>query len=1292
MPNRLANRGWLLAAVILTLLKFWHTEAQTIFAIGPAFHDDRLFADLAAHLINGDWLGPYNQFTLAKGPMFPLFIAAVFWVGLPLMLAQQLLYAAACATVTRALTPWLRPGAAQFALYSVLLWNPMSYDAGNLSRLMRQNLGTPLALFTVAGLIVLFHRRRESARRRILPAVLTGLALGIFWLTREEGVWFLPAVGLLLLALPASFGRNFIAHWRPTALTLAVFIGSALLPLLAVSSLNLRHYGWFGTVEFHATEFKDAYGALTRIRVGPELPQVPVTRQMREAAYAVSPAFARLQPHLEGPVGDHWSEKDLFPAAERQLRGGWFVWALRDAVHAAGLDPDAGAAMRYYRQVADEINAACAAGAVPALPPRSGFAPPLNRGLVQPLVNHAYTYIGFFLSFDGFTPYSPDSIGDYAELKPFRNVVGTRLSHAPRSLEPVSPEQQQLEAAKLARLDRIGTIFSRIITWLGPLLLLVGAVRALESAADRRLSFPLGLAGALLAACAAYLAINILVQVTSFYNMSPAALASAYPLYLLALAAIVIDARHGWRKPAVAPVPVAPAATPAPALSVAPQPYRWLWLWLWLAPIGMAVVVFAARLAEIRLFGSDVPYNDQWYIEASQILAPWLNGTLQLRDFFIPHFEHVPVWTRLLAWLQVVLTGRWDPLVQMTVNATLHATFIWLVARWAYRSLPPLSAHLTAAVLVLGGALPHAWENIAWGFQSQFPLALIFLFLHVHGACTHAPGTKGWWLAQSAALAALFTLASMWLAPLAVVASWWWTGPRRWRTHAVPLVIAALGVGTLILIRVHLAQDGAFAQIIRSPLGFLHASFHLLGWPSLLPGAVAIIQLPWVIHALRLRHQPATAPVDRIILVLGLVNCTQALALAFARTGDTNDFVSRYGDLFFLGVLSGALALPRLIPAAGRMRPVFFALSVLWTGLVTTGLVHNSTQGHAHFFHLHAAQNADFRRAAVQAYLASGNRELLDSSTARWTLCQEPDLVCRLLDQPSFRALLPASVNPLAPADAAGTFVRGLLARWSWLLAAGTVLFAVGAVLITRRPAVAPLVSLPVPAEPWRFRLAAAATLSALALMLAWSDPFSFNRERRWQRLLGGADAVKNLTFAFAGPSPFGPERLQGAAPIRPEVLRNQFFGTAPEGPGYTGTVISSPFRISTPWLIVPYAGYPVGHGNGLRLRLLDRQGGDTAEELGCPGPNLDGISYWVVDVRNQQDRQARLVLYDGRTDTEAWVAAAPPIATGDASLAETLAAGLKNEAHASTHVTLGLIAFVACLCAVFSWPTRRRR
>ena len=190
--------GWLWAAILVTVLKLWLTNSQTVFAIGPAFHDDQLFVKLAAHIINGEWLGPYDQFTLAKGPLFPLFIAATFWIGLPLIFAQQLFYAGACTVLTVAMRPWLRNSALQCGFYLLLLLNPISYDAANLTRLMRQNLYTPLALLTIAGLIMLFSRRRETVRRMFFPAILAGLSFGGFWLTREESVWLLPAVGATL--------------------------------------------------------------------------------------------------------------------------------------------------------------------------------------------------------------------------------------------------------------------------------------------------------------------------------------------------------------------------------------------------------------------------------------------------------------------------------------------------------------------------------------------------------------------------------------------------------------------------------------------------------------------------------------------------------------------------------------------------------------------------------------------------------------------------------------------------------------------------------------------------------------------------------------------------------------------------------------------------------------------------------------------------------------------------------------------------------------------------------------
>ncbi len=199
---------------------------------------------------------------------------------------------------------------------------------------------------------------------------------------------FLPAVGLALAAPALSLRRELSAHGRALAVAAGCFVAAALLPLLTVSTLNLRHYGWFGTVEFRAPEFGAAYGALTRIKVGPELDQVPVTRQMREAAYEISRPSPSCGHSSKVPWVNIGSSRTSFPVAERQIRGGWFVWAIRDAVREAGLAPDAGAAMRYYQAVADEVNAACEAGRVPARPRRSGFLPPLSAAYAGAAVRH----------------------------------------------------------------------------------------------------------------------------------------------------------------------------------------------------------------------------------------------------------------------------------------------------------------------------------------------------------------------------------------------------------------------------------------------------------------------------------------------------------------------------------------------------------------------------------------------------------------------------------------------------------------------------------------------------------------------------------------------------------------------------------------------------------------------------------------------------------------------------------------------------------------------------------------
>jgi len=446
--------------VLLIALKLWLITGQAVKAVTYAAYDELLFLKIAQNLINGEWLGPYDLLTLIKGPFFPAFIAGSFALGIPLLLAQQLVYIAACLIFTLAVLPLLmslrgtkqsrtrearnrnviaRNEAIRLStvpLFTLLLFNPVSYEISS-QLVIRDFLYTSLTLLSLAGALGLALRWREPACKTWPWALVMGLSLAAFWLTREEGVWLLPALAFILVYVliqlwfrPPSSPRTRRSQriWGEQA---ALWIGGLAIPLaltLLVSSLNWANYGLFAKSELDSPVFKSAYGALTRVKAGEPIPLIPVTRKMRKNIYDVSPAFAELRPYLEGEVGAGWAAGGGKTRQNRdEIQGGGFVWAFRDAVSHAGYYAAGKFPAEYYQRVAAEINHACDQHWLDCYPLSASMTPPWQMDYLKPLAKNLYAAFLFVARHEQLQFECAQSSGVEAESWIFRDLTHAEL-------------------------------------------------------------------------------------------------------------------------------------------------------------------------------------------------------------------------------------------------------------------------------------------------------------------------------------------------------------------------------------------------------------------------------------------------------------------------------------------------------------------------------------------------------------------------------------------------------------------------------------------------------------------------------------------------------------------------------------------------------------------------------------------------------------------------------------------------------------------------------------------------
>jgi hypothetical protein len=506
---------------LLVLAKLWVVGGQRLTAYGSLTIDDQWFVERASWISAGKWFGPFDAHTLIKQPGYPLFVAAMHAVRMPLLLAHQLLYVFAIGIMMVALRPLIRTRSRRLLAFALLLFNPMTMNSPISARVDRSGVYPALTILLLACLVGLVSTCDRPRRETVAWAVGSTLSIGALWSVREEWLLLLPALvcGLLLAIVRLSrtsipVGQRIAASVGVVCIPLTIVIGT-----LWVEHVNDAHYG-LAITNVEQTSMSAGLGPMFRVDPATTFDQFPVTAETRELLYSVSPTFAALRGEIEAGGSDRFATKR--PDGVRDLGGQVFQWVVLDAIGATRGATTARDLDETFRSIGREIDAACDDGRLECGPPHSGIAPAWKWSNLPGLMSRTMTGFRKTIDLSAFTALSPDGDGTAADRALFHRMTN----------EPLAPGPSTFFVRQ--RVHLIGAF-----RWLYRLLTVaaigIAVYRAYAAVRDRRM--PGWTMATLLSVGSLLVLVRVVglayLDLTAFPAFAPTYLASAYAVLLV---------------------------------------------------------------------------------------------------------------------------------------------------------------------------------------------------------------------------------------------------------------------------------------------------------------------------------------------------------------------------------------------------------------------------------------------------------------------------------------------------------------------------------------------------------------------------------------------------------------------------------------------------------------------------------------------------------------------------------------------------------------------------------------
>ena len=466
--------------------------------------------------------------------------------------------------------------------------------------------------------------------------------------------------------------------------------------------------------------------------------------------------------------------------------------------------------------------------------------------------------------------------------------------------------------------------------------------------------------------------------------------------------------------------------------------------------VSLFLIVVGARAVVINYAGNVTPFADEWDGAAANLLKPYLQGALTIRDLFRAHNEHVILFTRLLTLAVFNLSGYWDVVLEMIANAILDAATVVAICYALSRPLRDAWALAAMIFCVLVNALPLSFDNILFGFNTHFYLLLALSFASLWFMADSRAWSPRWAAGVLFALASFLCMASGALTLAAAIGLHllqWACGRRRgmWEWLGIAVLAAAM------VILVSLIPQAPSSDIYRahSLRQFLSAVFELASWPAP-PNLGAFMAAPSVLFCLRtFADRPALSDARWFNVAAFGWLLTQFVALATGRAMIPVEL--RYLDTLLIGVAVNTTSFFWLVESyrgSGNRRIWWSVALAAWLLIVVASLVRpaHPLPGSIEW----RRQTAEVQERNLRDYLTTGDASYLAGVPLSDIPYFEATRLRELLSAPEIRAALPPQLlSRDAPSDWVEAFKRTFLGQGYVWLSVGFLLL-IGVVALRR--------------------------------------------------------------------------------------------------------------------------------------------------------------------------------------------------------------------------------------------------